>query len=56
MKRATLHLNISLKNTRKRVFLDQMDQVVPWAALVEAIAPYCFQIGRQTERRTGDYA
>ena len=56
MKRATLHLNISLKNTRKRVFLDQMDHVVPWAALVEAIAPYCFQIGRQAERSTGDYA
>jgi hypothetical protein len=28
------------KKTRKQVFLKQMEQVVPWAALVELIAPY----------------
>ena len=40
MKQATLNLALSAKKTRKQVFLDQMDQVVPWAALVELIAPY----------------
>ena len=40
MKQVTLNLDLSAKITRKQVFLDQMDQVVPWAALVELIAPY----------------
>ena len=40
MKQAALPLNLSAKRTRKQVFLDQMDQVVPWAALVELITPY----------------
>ena len=42
MKQAALNLNLNLsvKRTRKQVFLEQMDQVVPWAALVEVIAPY----------------
>jgi IS5 family transposase len=40
MNQATLHPNLSLKKTRKQVFLDQMEHVVPWAALVELIAPY----------------
>ena len=40
MKQAALDLNFSLKKTRKREFLAQMNQVVPWAALVELITPY----------------
>ena len=40
MKQATLGLNLDIKKTRKCQFLEQMDQVVPWAALVELIAPY----------------
>ena len=40
MKQGTLNLDLSAKKTRKQVFLEQMDQVVPWAALVEHIAPY----------------
>ena len=40
MKQAALNLNLSVKKTRKQVFLEQMDQVVSWAALVEVIAPY----------------
>jgi IS5 family transposase len=40
MKQAALDLNLNLKKTRKREFLEQMEQVVPWAALVTAIAPY----------------
>ena len=40
MKQAALHLDLNLKKTRKREFLDQMEQVVPWDALVELIAPY----------------
>ena len=40
MKQAILNLSLSLKKTRKQVFLEQMDQVVPWAALVNLIAPY----------------
>ena len=40
MKQAALDLNLSLKRTRKREFLEQMERVVPWAALVALIAPY----------------
>ena len=40
MKQAALNLNLSVKKTRKREFLEQMEQVVPWSALVELIAPY----------------
>jgi len=40
MKQTTLKLNLQLKKTRKREFLEQMEKVVPWAALVELIAPY----------------
>ena len=37
MKQADLGLNLSTKRTRKREFLDEMNRVVPWAALVELI-------------------
>ena len=40
MKQAALDLNLNLKKTRKREFLEQMNEVVPWAALVERIEPY----------------
>ena len=40
MKQTSLDLNLSAKNTRKQKFLAQMQRVVPWAALVELIAPY----------------
>jgi len=40
MKQSSLDLNPSTKNTRKQELLAQMDRVVPWAALVELIAPY----------------
>ena len=40
MKQAALDLNLSLKKTRKREFLEQMERVVPWAVLVALIAPY----------------
>jgi transposase, IS5 family len=40
MKQAELGLNLSTKKTRKREFLGQMERVVPWAALVELVAPY----------------
>ena len=40
MKQTALDLNLNLKKTRKREFLEQMAQVVPWRALVELIAPY----------------
>ena len=40
MRQAVLNLDLSTKKTLKQVFLDQMDQVVPWAELVELIAPY----------------
>ena len=39
MKQASLKLNLNVKKTRKQVFLEQMAQVVPWAALVQLIAP-----------------
>ena len=40
MKQAALHLDLNLKKTRKREFLEQMEQVVPWAELVALVAPY----------------
>ena len=40
MKQSSLNLNLSNRATRKQAFLDEMDRVVPWAALVELIAPY----------------
>jgi IS5 family transposase len=39
MKQADLGLNLSAKRTRKREFLEQMDRVVPWAALISLIEP-----------------
>lgn len=40
MKQGTLKLDLLVKKTRKQLFLEQMEQVVPWNALVELIAPY----------------
>jgi IS5 family transposase len=40
MKQINLGLNLGTKRTRKREFLDEMDRVVPWAALVALIAPF----------------
>jgi IS5 family transposase len=40
MKQAELGLNLCVKRTRKREFLEQMERVVPWAALVELVAPH----------------
>ncbi len=39
MKQADLGLNPLTKRTRQREFLEQMERVVPWAALVELVAP-----------------
>lgn len=47
MQKSNLGLNLSTKKTRKREFLEQMQQVVPWKDLVALIAPYA------PERRTG---
>ena len=47
MKQVALDLKLSVKKTRKREFLAQMERVVPWAALVALIAPY------HPEGRTG---
>lgn len=40
MKQLGLGLNLSTKKTRKREFLDEMERVVPWAALVQVVEPY----------------
>jgi hypothetical protein len=40
MQKTSLNLNLSLKNTRKQVFLEEMEQIVPWSALVDTFAPY----------------
>jgi len=40
MRQADLGLNLSTKPTRKRKFLDEMERVVPWKALVELVAPF----------------
>ena len=41
MKQLGLGLNLSTKKTRKREFLEDMERVVPWAALVQIVEPYC---------------
>ena len=40
MKQIDLGLNLGIKRTRKREFLDEMDRVVPWDPLVALIAPF----------------
>lgn len=40
MQQTDLGLNLSIKKTRKREFLEQMQQVVPWKDLVALIEPY----------------
>ena len=40
MKQADLGLNLTIKRTRKRDFLAEMERVVPWVALVALNAPY----------------
>lgn len=40
MKQASLGLGQSSKPTRRRVFLEEMDRVVPWNELVALITPY----------------
>ena len=40
MKQADLGLNLTTKRTRKREFLDEMERVVPWQALVDLVTPY----------------
>ena len=41
MNQISLGLNLSTKKTRKREFLEEMNKVVPWDALVQIVAPYC---------------
>jgi IS5 family transposase len=40
MRQIDLGLNLTTKRTRKREFLDKMDRVVPWQALVDLITPH----------------
>jgi IS5 family transposase len=35
-----LGLNLSIKKTRKREFLDETERAVPWSALVQVVEPY----------------
>ena len=40
MKQLGLGLNLSTKRTRKREFLEDMERVVPWDALVQIVQPH----------------
>ena len=40
MKQVDLGLNLSTKRTRKREFLEEMNRVAPWAALVVLVTPH----------------
>ena len=40
MKQTSLAMDLSSRRTRKRVFLDEMEQVVPWAELLALIEPH----------------
>ncbi|OZB54435.1 MAG: IS5/IS1182 family transposase, partial [Thiomonas sp. 15-63-373] len=37
---AVTGFELAVKRTRKREFLDEMDQVIPWPELLALIAPY----------------
>ena len=39
MKQADLGLNLSMRRTRKKILLDEMAQVMPWAELLALVAP-----------------
>ena len=41
MKQLGQGLNLSTKKTRKTKFLDEMERVVPWAALGQSVEPHC---------------
>ena len=41
MKQLGLGLHLSTKKTRKGKFLDEIEPVVPWAALVQIVEPHC---------------
>lgn len=41
MKPLGLGLNLSTKKARKREFFEEMEKVVPWAALVQIVEPHC---------------
>ena len=43
MKQLGLGLNLSTKKTRKTKFLDEMERVVPWAALERSVEPHCLR-------------
>jgi hypothetical protein len=40
MKQIRLDQNLSIKKTRKRELLEEMERVVPWAALVQIVEPH----------------
>ena len=40
MKQTDLGLNLTIKRTRKREFLDEMNRAMPWADLVALVAPF----------------
>jgi len=40
MKQHSLGLGMTAKRTRRRVFLEEMERVVPWAELVGLVSPY----------------
>jgi IS5 family transposase len=40
MKQLGLGLDLSTKKTRKREFMEQMERVMPWAALVQIVEPH----------------
>lgn len=43
MGQASFGLNLSTKKTRKRDFLEKMERVVPWSALVQIVQPHCLR-------------
>ncbi len=47
---ATTGFEFATKRTRKRIFLDEMNLVVPWAELVKLIQPFAPAAGSQGGR------
>lgn len=46
MKQQPLDIDLTCRQARKRVFLAEMEQTVPWAALLGLIAPHDPKLGR----------
>jgi hypothetical protein len=51
---AQAEYNAKRKTTRRDRFLGEMERVVPWAMLLEVLAPYCYPQGGHRSGASAD--